>query len=121
LNACVVHFIIVFYRRIFCGEGVLIESFCPILFLAYFQFLKKYAIVRYVRTSVDVDNTPQGIDRSRSFSAQSIAYDPKACTKEGIFRRTSSAPGGGILVKISLYFHVKIRFPIIIQDLRKGD
>jgi hypothetical protein len=31
LNACVVHFIIVFYRRIFGGEGVLIESSCPIL------------------------------------------------------------------------------------------
>jgi hypothetical protein len=51
-------------------------------FLAYFQILKKYAIVRTksvrpsVRPSV-ADSTPQGIDRSRSFWAQSIAYDPR--------------------------------------------
>jgi hypothetical protein len=56
--------------------------------------------------SVD-DSTPQGIDRSRSVWAQSIAYGP--------------GPRGGISVKISLYFHVKIGFPIIIvQDFRKG-
>jgi hypothetical protein len=68
--------------------------------------------------SVD-DSTPQGIDRSRSFWAQSIG--PKACTKEGIFCRTSHGSRGGISVKISLYFHVKIGFPIIIvQDFRKG-
>jgi hypothetical protein len=38
---------------------------------------------------------------------QSIAYGPKACTKEGIFGRTRPGPRRGILVKISLYFHVK--------------
>jgi hypothetical protein len=80
-------------------------------FLAYFQILKKYAIVRTlsvrpsVRPSVD-DSTPQGIDRYRSFSAQSIAYGPRTCTKKGIFCRTRPGPRGDILVKISLYFHV---------------
>jgi hypothetical protein len=52
---------------------------------------------------------------------QLIAYGPKTCTKEGIFCRTRPGPRTGILVKISLYFHIKIVFPIIIQDFRKGD
>jgi hypothetical protein len=85
-------------------------------FLAYFQILKKYAIVRTksVRPSVRNATTLQGIDGSRSFMGQSIAYGPKACTKEGIFCRTSPGPRRGFLVQISLYFHVKIIFPIII-------
>jgi hypothetical protein len=77
-------------------------------FLAYFQILKNTllsAFCPYVRPSVD-DSTPQGIDRYRSFSAQSIAYGPKACTKKGIFCRTRPGPSGDILVKISLYFHI---------------
>jgi hypothetical protein len=56
----------------------LCSKFSRVYFLAYFQILKKYAIVRTksVRPSV-ADSTPQGIDRSRSFWAQSIAYDPR--------------------------------------------
>jgi hypothetical protein len=48
----------------------------PIYFLAYFQFLKKYAIVRtlFVRRVT----TFQGVDRFCSFMVQSIAYDPRA-------------------------------------------
>ncbi len=94
------------------------KSFQHFMFLAYFQILKKYAIVRAlsVRLSVD-DSTPQGIDRPRCFAAQSIAYGPRTWTNEGIFCRTDPEPERGILVKISLYFHVKIKFLIIIQDL----
>jgi hypothetical protein len=73
----------------------------------------------FIRPSVD-DCTPQGIDRPRSFSTQSIANDPRTWTKEEFFCRASPGPGGVILVKISLYFQVKIGFPIIIQDVRKG-
>jgi hypothetical protein len=86
-------------------------------FLAYFQLLKKY---QYVRPSV-VDSTPQGIDRARFFMVQSIAYSPKTCTKEGIFCRTSPGTKGGILLEISLHFHVKIGLPINNQDFREGD
>jgi hypothetical protein len=51
-------------------------GFCA--FLAYFQILKKYAIVRTMSVRLSVaDSTPQGIDRSRSFLTQSIAYDPR--------------------------------------------
>jgi hypothetical protein len=54
------------------------------LFLAYFQILKKYAIVRAlsvrpsVRLSVRAATTFQGVDRSCPFMAQSKAYDARA-------------------------------------------
>jgi hypothetical protein len=35
--------------------------------------------------------------------------------------RPSRHPRAGILVKISLYFHIKIVFLIIIQDFKKSD
>ncbi len=49
-------------------------------FLAYFQILKKYAIVRAlsVRLSVRAATTFQGVDRSCPFMAQSKAYDARA-------------------------------------------
>jgi hypothetical protein len=61
-------------------------------FLAYFQILKKYAIVRTL--SVCNATTFHGVDRSCSFMAQSIAYDPRAWTKEGIFFKTDPSPHG---------------------------
>ncbi len=86
------------------------------LFLAYFQILKKYAIVRTlsvrlsVRLSVCRATTFQGVDRSFSFMAQSIAYDPRAWTKEGIFFKPILAPTGGVQSLNSMHFHMKIRF-----------
>jgi hypothetical protein len=81
-------------------------------FLGYFQILKKYAIVRTlsVRLSVCRATTFQGVDRSCSFMAQSIAYDPRAWTKEGNFFRPILAPTGGVRSLSSIHFHMKIRF-----------
>jgi hypothetical protein len=90
-----------------------------VIFSVFSNFEKIRYCPHFVRTSVRP--SPQGINRACSFMVQSIAYGPKACTKEGFFCRTRPGPRGDILVKISLYFHVKIRFPINIQDLRKGD
>jgi hypothetical protein len=89
------------------------------LFSVFSNFEKIRYCPHFVRTSVD-DSTPQGIDRPRSFRTQSISYGPRTCTKEGIFCRTRPRTRRDILVQISLYFHVKIGFPIIIQDW-KGD
>jgi hypothetical protein len=63
-----------------------------------------------VRPSVRTATTFQGVDRSCLFMAQSINYDPRAWTKEGIFFRPILAPTGGVRSPNSIHFHIKIRF-----------
>ncbi len=60
--------------------------------------------------SVFLATTFQGVDRSCSFMAQSIAYDPRAWTKEGIFLKLILAPTRGVRSLNSIHFHMKIRF-----------
>jgi hypothetical protein len=52
------------------------------LFLAYFQYAIVHALS--VRPSV-IATTSHGVGRSRSFVAQSIAYDPRTYTKKDFF------------------------------------
>jgi hypothetical protein len=59
-------------------------------FLAYFQ----YAIV-CAFSSVTASSL-QGIDRSCPFMAQSIAYEPETCLKEGNFSGPVLGPTGGV-------------------------
>jgi hypothetical protein len=75
------------------------------IFLAYFQYAIVLALS--VRLSVRLSVTAtslQGIDQFCLFMAQSIAYEPGTCLKEGIFLGQSWNSWEGFEVQIPLYF-----------------
>jgi hypothetical protein len=80
------------------------------VFSVFSNFEKIRYCPHFVRLSVRAATTFQWVDRSFPFMAQSIAYDPTAWTKEGIFVGPTVAPTGGVRSPISIHFHIKIRF-----------
>ncbi len=80
------------------------------IFSVFSNFEKIRYCPRFVCPSVCRATTFQGVDRSCSFMAQSIAYDPRAWTKEGFFFKPILAPTGGVRSPNSIHFHIKIRF-----------
>ncbi len=80
------------------------------IFSVFSNFEKIRYCPHFVCPSVCAATTFQGVDRACSFMAQSIAYDPRAWTKEGFFFGPILAPTGGIRSPNSIHFHMKIRF-----------
>ncbi len=81
------------------------------IFLAYFQILKKYAIVRTLSVCPSVDATTfHGVDRLGRFMVRSITYDPRIRMTKGFFFWPVLGLVGGVWSPIPFVFHIEIGF-----------
>ncbi len=87
-----------------------LSAFLLSFFSVFSNFEKIRYCPRFVCPSVRRATTFYGVDWLGSFMARSIAYDPRAWTKEGIFFGPILAPVGGVWSPNSIHYHIKIRF-----------